>query len=234
MNKIVTNIHPTSKLSDLIVAYPDIITAIERLGISLGFGDQSVKEISERYNLNVQSFMSILRVFEDSVPEDCILEKDAVPDLVFFLKVSHKYFREKQIPGIRDLMRLFVDAIPTRHGDIIISFFDGYIREVNEHFLYEEDIVFPYIDSFLQNPELKDFDIREFEKNHTDIEQKLLDLKNILIKYIPENISSPYRIQILRELITLERDLTYHTRIEDYLLVPTIKDLEKKVKNKNN
>ncbi len=231
MNKMVTRVFPTSKMSDLVVAHPDTITVLERFGIALGFGDQYVKEIAERYNINLQSFISILQVFEGSIKSDIILEKEAIPDVLLFLKISHKYFEEERIPAIRELIGIFAKRINPQHGSVIISFFDGYMREVAEHFLYEDNIVFPYIDSIISCFNSKDYNIREFEKNHTDIEQKLLDLKNILIKYIPESEMSSSRIRILKDLITLEQDLIYHTIIEDHLLVPSTKKIERLLKS---
>lgn len=226
---MITNIYPNSKMSDMIVDYPSLITVLERLGIAFGFGDQHVKEIAERYGINLHAFLSILRVFEGSITSDMIMEKEAIKDLLFFLEVSHRHFKEKQIVDIKELISRFSENIPSQHAKIIISFFDGYMQEVSEHFLYEDDVVFPYIRSILQASDLKGYEIKEFEKNHTDIEQKLLDLKNILIKYIPENVVSDYRVMILRALIVLEQDLLYHTFIEDHLLVPSIKDMEREL-----
>jgi regulator of cell morphogenesis and NO signaling len=221
-----TYVYPTAKMADLIIASPETITVLERLDIPLGFGDQYIKEIAAGRRIDLDAFISILKVFESTIIEDVILEKKAIPDLLSFLKVSHQYFKEKQIPHIKRLISSFAEGIPVAHGNIIISFFDGYMKEVNEHFLYEDETVFPYIDHILSNGNMKGFDIQEFEKNHTDIEQKLLDLKNILIKYIPENVISPYRIMILKELTVLERDLDHHSFIENHILVPSIKEME--------
>ncbi len=229
MEKIIRSIYPGTKLSELIVDCPDRIAMLQRLGIAFGFRDQSIKEIASRYGINIQAFIAMLQVFERSVRQDMVLDRDAVRDVLAFLKVSHAYFREKQIPDIRELIVSFAQSIPVKYSGIIVSFFDGYIDEVNEHFRYEDDVVFPYIEKILDNPSSNGFKISEFEKNHTDIEQKLLDLKNILIKYIPEEVTSEYRVQILRELILLERDLMYHSFIEDHLLVPTIKQMEKEI-----
>jgi regulator of cell morphogenesis and NO signaling len=203
-----------------------MITVLERMGIAFGFGDQRVLEIAERYGINVHAFVALLQSFEGSIKHDTCLEKEAIPDLLRFLKSSHKHFKEQQIPHIKKLIVLFSESIPPKHAQVIISFFDGYIREIEEHFHYEDDDIFPYITDILTDPHPEKFRMSEFEKNHTDIEQKLLDLKNILIKYIPEDVTSHYRTEVLKELFELERDLTYHSFIEDRLLVPSVKKME--------
>ncbi len=227
MSKIITNIIPNTKMSDLIVTYPNTITILERLNIPFGFGEKKIEEVAADHEIDIHAFLSVLQVFSEKYTENILLKKESIHNLLSFLKVSHSYFKEKQIPEIKKLIKLFSENIPSKHGLMLISFFDEYIREVNEHFLYEDETVFPYIDSILNESSEQSFAIKEFEKNHSDIEQKLLDLKYILIKYVPENVVSPYRIQILKQLNTLENDLTYHSIIEDSLLVPSVRQLEK-------
>lgn len=225
MNRISFNVFPANKMADLIISSPNTLTVLERLEIKLGFGDQYISEIASRYQIDLDAFLIILQVFEGSVSDNIILKKKSIPDLLAFLKASHLYFKEKQIPHIKELISDFSENIPSNHGKIIVSFFEGYMEEVSEHFHYEDDIVFPSIDKILNNNAKDKFDIKEFEKNHTDIEQKLLDLKNILIKYIPENVISPLRISILKELTCLGEDLDNHSFIENHILVPSVKSM---------
>ena len=232
MSKIVTNIVPNTKISDLIVAYPNTITVLERLNIPFGFGDKKIKDVAADHRINTQAFLSILQIFSEKHIGENILKKEAIRDLLIFLRASHLYFKEKQIPELKNLIQLFSETISPKYGMTLVSFFDEYIKEVNEHFFYEDETVFPYIESVLNQSSFQSFAIREFEKNHSDIEQKLLDLKHILIKYVPEDIISSHRIQILKLLKILEDDLLYHSMVEDFLLVPSIKQIEKERKGK--
>lgn len=74
--------------------------------------------------------------------------------------------------------------------------------------------------------------IREFEKRHNDIEEKLSDLKNLLIKYVPPAGDRYLRIRILNELFDLEQDLTDHARLEDKVLIPIVEQLEKQIQKR--
>lgn len=231
MYKIKNIINPYTKLSELIIEHLDIIIALEHLNIPLGFGDQTLLQIAKKYNLNMDAFVSIIKVFCGIEPNAWILDKEAVPDLLTFLRLSHDSFKRKQIPELKEQIALFSKVIPPNQGQMLIFFFDGYIREVAEHFMYEDEVVFPYINNMLSGSASKDFAIWEFEKNHTNIEDKLLDLKNILIKHLSEDIQSDYRKQILWSLVKLERDLIFHTHIEDQILVPSVKNIENKLKS---
>ncbi len=58
-----------------------------------------------------------------------------------------------------------------------------------------------------------------------------MDLKNIIIKYLPASKQQQIRYKLLKELVVLENDLHDHARIEDLVLVPKVKALEKIVIN---
>ena len=54
----------------------------------------------------------------------------------------------------------------------------------------------------------------------------MTELKNILIKYVPE-ISLGAQRDALRELFLFEDDLNRHSLIENHILVPIVTELEK-------
>ncbi|MEJ2594881.1 MAG: hemerythrin domain-containing protein, partial [bacterium] len=64
-------------------------------------------------------------------------------------------------------------------------------------------------------------------------EDKLYDLKNILIKYVPTGRTDANSYKILHELFLLESDLNDHSRIEDLILVPKVEAMEFTLKTMN-
>ena len=105
-------------------------------------------------------------------------------------------------------------------------FFDVYKDEVINHFDYEENVVFPYIQNLPKHKNDKSYSIDQFEKNHSNIEDKLSDLINILIKYIPENVAQQERIDALADIFILVADLNKHTLIENKILIPYVVKIE--------
>ena len=71
-----------------------------------------------------------------------------------------------------------------------------------------------------------DFSIHEFESNHSNIEDKLNDLMNILIKYLPANIFPKERIEISLDIMEVTSDLSCHTLVEERVLVPFVEMME--------
>jgi len=216
---------PNSKLAKLVIDYPDLMSALEHFGIPLGLGDKTVVEIAKEYAIDSETFEVVVMIYCKEIPSK-IITKNAIPDLLRFLEASHNNFKNEKIPELKELIELFSEEISPKQGKVLIAFFNEYIKEINEHFLYEDSKVFPYVNNILGGRNIKGFRIRDFEKNHTDIEQKLLDLKNILVKYIPTSVVSKYRKLILSKLIVLEQDLNYHTQIEDNIIVPFVKNME--------
>ena len=94
--------------------------------------------------------------------------------------------------------------------------------------MYEEKVAFPYVRDLLNGKQDGKYNISVFSRRHEQIEKKLSDLKNILIKYYPG--SGSYLLNsVLFDLFTTEEDLISHTRIEDKLFIPTVLDYEKRL-----
>jgi regulator of cell morphogenesis and NO signaling len=225
MYEIDTNISGTSKLTNIIIEHPNVLNVLEYFNIPLGLGDKTVAQVAKEYNIAPNTLEVVIKVYCQTMPAK-ILTKNEIHDLLIFLQASHNNFKLIKIPELKSLIENFAKEIPTKYGKMLVAFFDEYIQEIDEHFMYEDKKVFPYIADIMNYQNTKDFKIIEFERNHTDIEQKLFDLKSILIKYIPSTIVSEYRKQILNKLINLERDLRYHTQLEDNILIPFVKNIE--------
>ena len=73
------------------------------------------------------------------------------------------------------------------------------------------------------------YSIEEYEQNHSNIQEKLDDLKNLITRSLPKECSQEDATQALYNLYNLEMDLQKHTFIEDDVLIPAAMQLEKKM-----
>ena len=117
---------------------------------------------------------------------------------------------------------------------LIDKFFNEYFEEVKEHLSYENRIAFPYFNELLRSGNQKnsdgqknDFSVEEYGEHHTDIESKLNDLKELLLKHVPVQNDRVLRRKIVVSLFELEYDLNVHSTIEETVLMPLISKLEK-------
>ena len=82
---------------------------------------------------------------------------------------------------------------------------------------------------FRSKPDM--YSIAIFRKRHDQVEAKLTELKNILIKYYPASSSNELN-SVLFDIFTCEQDLASHNYIEDYLFIPVIQKLEYNIERK--
>lgn len=69
---------------------------------------------------------------------------------------------------------------------------------------------------------------RQHALQHKQIDSKLSELKNIIIKYYPASQDNHLLNAVLFDIFICEEDLALHCRIEDCLFVPAVRLLEKK------
>ena len=105
--------------------------------------------------------------------------------------------------------------------------FNAYLDEVRQHFIREEETVYPYINQLLNHESDNDFTIKEFLDSHGNLEEKLSDLVQIIFKYLPHETSDDDAIDMIFDILLLSRDLRKHSLIEDKILGPYVKQLEK-------
>lgn len=223
------------RMADIIQINQRLLLVIERFGISLGFGDQTIYEVCSKYQLNPSFVLLVLNVFNDhtfSVNE--LLSREYIPGLLDYLKNGHRYFLQDKLPYISELIDRFIERTENPDTRLLHAFFQEYMNEVIEHTNLEEQTVFPYILALFDkingkedNVELLRYQIDDFIDSHSNIEEKLDDLKQLLIKHFPPTKDRFYRNQILFELFDLEYDLNDHNGLEERILTPLVRILEK-------
>lgn len=216
------------KMSDLIDADYRLLLLLSRLKFTLGFGDKSIDTVCKQYNFdtdcflflaNLQSNKSIMSIQEtfNSLPLEPFL---------YYLKRSHDYFLQYRLPSIRRKLKLIFNEGDKDLENLVLNFFDNYKDEVYEHMKYEDETVFPYVSSLANRTAENQYSIDIFEERHNNIEEKIADLKRILMKYVSPHKDQNLMTNILIELYTSEEELAAHTFIEDGLVIPRVKKLE--------
>lgn len=225
---IVGKYKESDKMSDLICDNYQMLLVISRFEIKLGFGEQTIGEVCSANGVDVDTFLAIVNlIVSDS--SDHRLEMNparSIPSLVKYLQNSHTYFLDFRLPCIR---RKLLEAL----GDgeravvvVIVRFFDEYASEVRKHMQYEEEHLFPYIHNLVAGKADERYSIEVFSKQHSHIDEKLSELKNILIKYY--TASSNELNSVLFDIFTCSDDLASHNAIEDCLVVPLVTAMEDK------
>lgn len=218
-------------MADLVHANCNNLAVLCRMGIPLGFGEKTVEEVCNKYSVNATLLLLVCNVLlnnEMELSEEQIA-RYPVDQVVRYLQKSHQHYLTVALPNIQQLLNRLVEVCSEPHGKALTRFFNEYRKEVERHLANEDKKVFPYIMQLMNAQHVDKFSIRQYKDHHNNIETKLTDLKNIIIKYIPYNSTDTLRDELLVQLFTLEEDLNRHTLIEEKLLVPAVVLIEQQV-----
>jgi len=215
------------KLADVIDANYQLLFVLPRFGIKLGFGDVSIADICKKHEVNEDVFVLICNIytFEDYLPKLSEMNNVSLEYIMFYLKQSHNDYLTKKIPHILGHIENLADEAHSRQRGIIKQFCDNYKKEVAEHFNYEEKTVFPYIESLIKGINGNKYKIDDFLHNHSNLDDKLHDLKSIIMKYI-EPKADEITSDLLMDIYLLEEDLKRHTTIEEKILAALAETIE--------
>lgn len=227
---MVTKYEPSHKMRELVSDNSMLLMAMSRFGISLGFGDMTVKEICRQQDVDVATFLAVANYISG---KDYDTSEISVSSLMSYLKRAHSYFLDFIIPSIR---RKLIEAIDCSGNDevafLILRFYDEYVTEVRRHMQYENDEVFSYVENLLQHKVDGQYSIATFANKHNHIAPKLHELKEIIIAYYPQQENDLLN-SLLFDIINCEQDLTSHCQVEDDIFVPAVERLEKTIEDLN-
>ena len=216
----------TDKMSDLICENYPMVLVMSRFGIVLGFGEKNIGEVCRQNGVDAHTFLTVVNFLTEETPAMNTDETLSIEALITYLHNAHDYFLNFRLPRLRVKL---MEAILGCQGDVAFAiqrFFDEYAEEVNKHMSYEEKVVFPYVRDLLKGKKNPKYNISIFQRRHDQIEMKIIELKNLLIKYYP-GPGSDLLNSVLFDIFATGEDLTSHNHVEDYLFMPAILALEK-------
>lgn len=222
------NYRETDKMSDLICENYPMVLVMSRFGIDLGFGEKNIGDVCRQNGIDAPTFLAVVNFLtKDDMPPVAETHTDiSISALVSYLHNSHDYFLNFRLPHIRHKLTEAIVSCPKDVAFVIRRFFDEYAEEVNKHMSYEEKTVFPYVLNLLKGEKDPKYNISIFRRRHDQIELKITELKNLILKYYP-GPDSDLLNSVLFDIFATEQDLAAHNRVEDYIFVPAILLLEK-------
>lgn len=213
------------RMCDLVSDRFAVLQVMSRFGIALGFGDKTIAEVCEEHRVDTATFLAVVNMLlGGSYHTAQAAQEVSVRALTDYLHNAHGYFLEFRLPAIR---RKLIEAIDYAHNDVsfaIMRFFDEYVAEVQRHMDYEEQTVFPYVEGLLEGRVSDSYSIDDFRRRHDQVDAKLRELKNIIIKYYPSGSTNELN-GVLFDIFTCERELASHNAVEDDLFIPAVERL---------
>ena len=228
-------VKPDMKMADLILENPSMLLLMEHFELGFIVHDETVSQLCKENKISKEVFIAFANLYNGFYPSEAgNFSKDDIPAIILFLRNTHNYYENEKYPEIKNLIEQLYSKNDAAEIRLIGKFFDEYFEEVKEHLSYENKVVFPYFNQLAKKVEPKtkiknknEFSVNEYREHHTDIESKLNDLKELLLKHIPIKNDRILRRKIIVNLFEVEYDLNIHSIIEETVLIPLIVKLEK-------
>lgn len=220
----------SDKMSEVISKDYKLLQVMSRFGLSLGFGDRTVEEVCVNSGVDAQTFLHVVNFLASGPASAGQIEHLDISTLVLYLKNAHAYFLDFKFPNIRRKLISSIDcSMNNEIAFLILKFFDAFVEGVRRHMQYENDQVFVYVDGLLHNQLTSAYNIHVFATHHDDVEEKLKELKNIIISYYPTTADNNIFYSVLFDIYTTEEDLRNHNLVENRLFIPAVTLLEREV-----
>lgn len=217
---------PSDKMITLIKDNYSVLQALGSFGINLGFGDKTVNETCELNGVDTYTFLAVVNLQLNNVGNFEDDEKISVPTLLRYLKASHAYYLDFQLPFIRRELAESIDE-NDKMGRLILKFYDDYAHEVQQHMKYEDKTLFPYVQSLIEGRPASNYTIETFSKHHEQTDKKLRELKLMIIKYLPTDAKRNNLLtSTLYDIYNNEEWLRHHADVEDFIFTPAIRRIE--------
>ncbi|MCF8302719.1 MAG: hemerythrin domain-containing protein [Bacteroidales bacterium] len=234
-------ITPDTKMADAIHMNYLLLPVINRFEIKLGFGDKTVEEVCTENKVNLSFFLDITNTYHDKsyFPKEK-MRTYPVELIIDYLLKTHRYYFDQLLPEVEAMVEELLASCPADCDNLglIKDFYKKYKQELEYHLKNEEQKFFPYVKALTQLEgtgqslhsirRQYNFSYSTHSEEHDNVISKMLDLKNIIIKYLPPNYDTAKGNNLLYWLFVFEEDLKDHERLEDIILVPALKRIEEK------
>jgi regulator of cell morphogenesis and NO signaling len=207
-----------------------MLQGLGAFGIRLGFGDKTVTEVCREQDVDCHTFLTVVNFLINGFTPKETDDKISVATLLAYLRASHHYFLDFQLPSIRKKLEASLTMGDNR-AELILRLYDEYAHDIRLHMKYEEKTLFPYVESLMEGEQKPNYNVDTFAKHHSDTTGKFQELKNIIIKYLPhDGLANNQLTTTLYDIYNNEEWLLNHSNVEEVLFVPAIRLLEQRLK----
>jgi regulator of cell morphogenesis and NO signaling len=231
-----TIITSEQKLADVVLRNYTLIPVVNRFGIELGFGDKTIEAICAEHKIDAAFFVTLLNTISiESYYSNEKLKMANTMQLIDYLKKTLENYKHSEINVIEIHINQLRDSCPEEniHLQLIENFFIQFRHEFRQ---YVDDItrnLFEVVAGIFQqassrqseNPphELPDF--AGFQHTCMQLNEKLSDMKSLLIKYLTGKFDRRIRNAIIFIISRFEQDIHNYMRLQYRLLKPMTQEM---------
>lgn len=242
------NINKQTLLSEIVKENFHTASVFESFGIDYCCnGNRTIETACKEKNLDTEKIIEGLLKISKITNTEINFDEWELNKLIDYIIETHHAYVSKSLPVVTEHLRKVNNAHVENHPELteIENTFLDVKNELEAHMFKEERMLFPYIKNLVNAKKgLSDFDyppfgsvenpIRVMEREHESAGNALYRIRDLTNNYsIPEDACTTYKI-LLEELKEFENDLHIHVHLENNLLHPKAKILEKELINSVN
>lgn len=217
-------ISSNTKLSQIIIDDPTILSVLSRFGISLGVGDMTIEQICQQKKMNVVFFTTILNTFRDPdfFPEKILYSFEAHL-IVDYLKKTNQTYLQFQLPNIERHLHLLISKSDAQNSNllIIMKFFREVKAQLMKRIDDDKNRWFPEILALEKSDENKvESTVMAFDESNDSIEDKINDLISMFVVHLTGDYDINLGQAVLLALDSLKKDIAQNNRIRKRILLP--------------
>ena len=188
MNKRLNRVYlptfsPEMQLFELVEAAPSVLSIFSRLDIRLPFGDISVEQMCKREGYTTELFLALCSTHADESfqPSTERLTMEMLPEVIGYLRASHRYYADKMLPHTSAHLQEILDCCDSLSRSMLRRFYDDYTVYIVDHFHAEEQHLFSVIDNVAE----RRADLALLDLPHDDIDDRSNDIASLIFKSLP-------------------------------------------------
>ena len=206
-------------MADVLSEYNELIPVLNRFGIKLGVGENTIESLCTTYNLNPALVLTILNVYidENFYPDN--ISDIGTEEIVDYFHNTVENYNYELMPNIEKHLNAF----------IVISGSDqdannGYAKKTTNVSLNQELNMLNLL--FVKFKERMSDKLNNLMNYEDDFPDELLhDLKNILIKHLSTDFNQNLCYAVIFSVHSFQKDLAAHNRLRNRVITPKLNQL---------
>lgn len=222
------------KVGEIVAQFPKAADIFKEYKIDFCCGgDRQLSEAIKEQNLNQEEILakinSLYQEMKDQVRTEVDWTKESLSRLIDYVVNRHHAYLQVELPKISELTTKILRVHGAHHPELakVHKLFHNLKTELEQHLIKEEEIEFPLIKDYEQNPSEEKRKaliqaIQELEEEHEGAGTILKELRKITKDYsVPEDGCNSYRLTY-NKLQELESDTFAHIHLENNILFPRL------------
>lgn len=231
--------HSSQKIGEIVTKFPKSADILKeyRIDFCCG-GDRPLITAIREQGLNEAEILDRINNLYEEVKsvktEDIDWEKESMSKLIDHVINTHHAYLGVELPIISELTTKILRVHGEGHPELskVHKLFHSLKMELEQHLIKEEEIEFPLIKKYEENPSKEALEKilkieKELEEEHVGAGDILKELRKITKDYtVPEDGCNSYRLTY-KKLEELEADTFQHIHLENNILFPRLENENK-------